>query len=345
MELQNFNPRSKLVNKTTAVAKPRFPAFDAHNHLGETFGGGWEDKPLSKLLGLLDQAGIIRYVDLDGGWSESLLNAHLDHFKQQAPERFQIFGGVDWTQWPKMGENFPEWAAGRVRVQKERGAEGLKVWKALGLHVRDHLGNLVDVDDLRIDPIWQAAGELGLPVIIHVADPPAFFDPIDETNERWEELKNHPDWAFTSPPFPPFLHIIEGLSSIVTRHPQTTFIGAHVGCYAENLCWVGALLDRCPNFNVDISARIGELGRQPYSARNFFIRYSDRILFGSDMGPYPEAYRVIYRFLETDDEYFNYNAAPFPMQGRWFVHGMFLPDDVLKKVYYLNAERIFLNHG
>lgn len=345
MELQNFSPRSKLVNKTTLVEKPRFPAFDTHNHLGEDFGGGWDDKPLSRLLDLLDQASIVRYVDLDGGWSETLLNAHLDHFKQPAPGRFQIFGGVDWSKWPEMGDQFPEWAAGRLRVQKEHGAEGLKIWKVLGLHVRDHLGNLVDADDPRIDPIWQAAGELDLPVVIHVADPPAFFDPIDETNERWEELKNHPDWAFTSPPFPPFLHIIEGLASIVTRHPHTTFIGAHVGCYAENLGWVGALLDRCPNFNVDISARIGELGRQPYTARKFFIRYSDRILFGSDMGPYPEAYRVIYRFLETDDEYFNYNAAPIPMQGRWHVHGLFLPDNILKKIYFLNAERIFLNHG
>jgi predicted TIM-barrel fold metal-dependent hydrolase len=345
MELQNFSPRSKLVNKTTLVEKPRFPAFDTHNHLGEDFGGGWDDKPLSRLLDLLDQAGIVRYVDLDGGWSETLLNAHLDHFKQPAPGRFQIFGGVDWSKWLEMGDHFPEWAAGRLRVQKEHGAEGLKIWKVLGLHVRDHLGNLVDADDPRIDPIWQAAGELGLPVVIHVADPPAFFDPIDETNERWEELKNHPDWVFTSPPFPPFLHIIDGLASFVTRHPHTTFIGAHVGCYAENLGWVGALLDRCSNFNVDISARIGELGRQPYTARKFFIRYSDRILFGSDMGPYPEAYRVIYRFLETDDEYFNYNAAPTPMQGRWHVHGLFLPDDILKKIYFLNAERIFLNHG
>ncbi len=345
MELQNFTPISKLVNKSTLIEKPRFPAFDAHNHLGEDFGGDWENKPLSRLLDLLDQAGIDRYIDLDGGWGENLLNSHLDHFKQPAPERFQVFGGVDWTQWLKMGNPFPEWAAGRLRVQKERGAEGLKIWKDFGLHVMDHLGNLVDIDDARIDPIWQAAGELDLPVVIHVADPPAFFDPVDETNERWEELKNHPDWAFTSPPFPPFLHIIEGLASIVTRHPHTTFVGAHVGCYAENLGWVGTMLDRCPNFHVDISARIGELGRQPYTARNFFLRYSDRILFGSDMGPYPEAYRVIYRFLETDDEYFNYNAAPIPMQGRWHVHGLYLPDVVLKKVYCLNAERIFLKHG
>jgi len=345
MELENFRPQSKLVTKITLVEIPRFPAIDAHNHLAEPFGGGWDQKPLQQLLDLLDQAGIRMYVDLDGGWGEDILNTHLDNFKAPAPERFKIFGGVDWSKWTELGDGFPEWAARRLRVQKERGAEGLKVWKEFGLHVKDHYGELVKVDDPRLVPIWETAGELGLPVLIHVADPAAFFDPIDETNERWEELQVHPDWAFTSPPFPPFLSILNGLESLVTRHPSTIFIGAHVGCYAENLAWVGALLDRCPNFYVDIAARLGELGRQPYTARKFLLKYADRVLFGSDMGPYPEVYRVIYRFLETDDEYFNYNAAPIPMQGRWHIHGLYLPDDVLEKVYFRNAERILLNHG
>jgi predicted TIM-barrel fold metal-dependent hydrolase len=340
MELSNFNPQSRLVTKTTRVEKPRFPAIDAHNHLDEMFGGGWDKRPLLELLDLLDEAGIARYVDLDGGWGEHLLNAHLDHFKNPAPERFKVFGGVDWSQWAEKGNAFPKWAANRLRVQKERGAEGLKIWKGLGLHVKDQDGKLVDVDDPRLVPIWETAGELNLPIVIHVADPVAFFDPIDETNERWEELGNNPDWAFTSPPFPSFMHIMDGLASLVTRHPQTIFIGAHVGCYAENLGWVGALLDRCPNFFVDISARVGELGRQPYTARRFFLQYADRILFGSDMGPYPEGYRIIYRFLESDDEYFNYNVSPVPMQGRWYVCGLYLPDDVLEKVYFRNAEKI-----
>ena len=341
MELSNFNPQSKLVTKTTRVEKPRFPAIDAHNHLAEMFGGGWEKRPLGELLDLLDEAGIARYVDLDGGWGEHLLDAHLEHFKAPVPDRFKVFGGVDWSQWAERGNAFPEWAAGRLRIQKERGAEGVKIWKGLGLHVKDQDGKLVDVDDPRLVPIWEAAGELGLPIVVHVADPVAFFDPIDETNERWEELGMNPDWAFTSPPFPPFMHIVDGLAAVVTRHPRTTFIGAHVGCYAENLGWVGALLDRCPNFFVDISARVGELGRQPYTSRRFFLQYADRILFGSDMGPYPEAYRIIYRFLETDDEYFNYNVSPVPMQGRWYAYGIHLPDDVLEKVYFTNAEQIF----
>jgi predicted TIM-barrel fold metal-dependent hydrolase len=341
MFLENFRPQSKLITKTTLVHKPKFPVIDAHNHLSEPFGGGWDSKPLPELLDLLDEASIRVYVDLDGGWGEGILNAHLDHFKAPAPERFRIFGGVDWGKWPELGDKFPEWAAGRLKTQKERGAEGVKIWKPFGLHVRDHKGELVKVDDPRLGPIWQAAGELKLPVLAHVADPVAFFDPIDETNERWEEIGNHPDWAFTSPPFPPFIEILNAFKNLVTRHKTTTFIGAHAGNYGENLAWVGQMLDDCPNYSIDISARLGELGRQPFTARRFFIRYQGRILFGSDMGPDLDYYRLYYRFLETDDEYFNYNVSEVPVQGRWYVCGLYLPDEVLKKVYFDNAARLF----
>ena len=320
--------------------RPKFPVIDAHNHLAEPFGGGWDNKPLNELIDLLAEADVTHFVDLDGGWGEDILNKHLDHFKNAAPERFQIFGGVDWSQWKDKGEAFPEWVVKRLHLQKERGAQGLKIWKPFGLQVRDDTNKLVDVDDARLIPIWEAASELKLPVMIHVADPVAFFDPIDETNERWEELRNHPDWAFTSPPFPPFMEIMNGFKNLVMRHKNTTFIGAHVGCYGENLGWVGQMLDDCPNYYIDISARLGELGRQPYSARNFFIKYQDHILFGSDMGPDLEAYRLYYRFLETDDEYFNYNTGEIPIQGRWYVHGMYLPDDVLKKIYRANAMKV-----
>ncbi|MGE5378407.1 MAG: amidohydrolase family protein [Bacteroidota bacterium] len=340
MLLKNFRPQSKLVTKVTRVERPRFPVVDAHNHLAEPFGGGWDHKPVQELLDLLDQAGVAHYVDLDGGWGEEILESHLDYFKAAAPDRFQIFGGVEWFRWRKMGDAFPDWAAKRLRAQKERGAQGLKIWKPLGLQVEDHNDKLVDVDDERLSPIWETAGELGLPVMIHVADPVAFFDPIDETNERWEEIGEHPDWAFTSPPYPPFLHILNGLRTIVKRHPNTTFIGAHVGCYGENLGWVGQMLDECPNYYIDISARLGELGRQPYTARKFFLQYQDRILFGLDAGPNLDEYRLSYRFLETDDEYFNYNTGEVPAQGRWYVCGMYLPDDVLKKVYSENARKV-----
>jgi predicted TIM-barrel fold metal-dependent hydrolase len=181
--------------------------------------------------------------------------------------------------------------------------------------------------------------------LIHVADPVAFFDPIDNTNERIEELGNHTDWHFPSPPFPPFIDILEGFATIVRRHKDTTFIGAHVGCYAENLGWVAQLLDECSNFYVDISARLGELGRQPYTARKFFINYADRILFGTDADAELETYQLYARFLETDDEYFNYNTSEVPAQGRWYVYGLYLPADVLEHIYFKNAERIILKRG
>ena len=340
MLLENFRPQSKLVVRQTGLSRAKFPVIDAHNHLAEPFGGGWDQRPTSELLERLDEAGVIHYVDLDGGWGEDLLNRHLDQFKAVAPERFSIFGGIDWSQWQSLGNAFPEWAAKRLTTQKERGAQGLKIWKPLGLTVRDEQGRLVDVDDQRLAPIWQTAGELGLPVMIHVADPVAFFDPIDETNERWEEIGNHPDWAFTSPPYPAFMYILDGLARLVERHPGTTFIGAHAGCYAENLGWVGAMLERCPNYHVDLSARIAELGRQPYTARRFFLQFADRILFGLDMGPHLAGYQLHFRFLETDDEYFNYSTHEIPSQGRWYINGIYLPDDVLERVYYRNAAKL-----
>lgn len=338
--LHEFTPRPQIVTKITQVEKPRFPVIDAHNHLAEPFGGGWDKRPVRELLDLLDEANVRLYVDLDGGWGEDILNRHLDHFKNAAPERFQVFGGVDWSKWPEHGDRFGEWAAARFREQVARGAQGLKIWKPFGLHVRDQNGVLVSVDDRRLDPLWSAVGELNLPVMIHVADPVAFFDPLDHTNERWEELHAHPDWQFTGPPFPSFMTIMNGLANLVANHPNTKFIGAHVGCYSENLGWVAELLDRCPNFYIDFSARISEIGRQPYTARRFFIQYADRILFGTDSSPNLNAYRLYYRFLETDDEYFNYSLSAVPTQGRWYIYGLYLPDDVLEKIYYRNAQRI-----
>ncbi len=340
MRLSDYRPTSKLVAAETGILRPRCPVIDAHNHLDALFGGGWIDRPLEQITAALDEAGVTHLADMDGGWGEEILQRHLD--KLSPAGRFAVFGGVDWSRWPELGGGFPEWAARRLEAQQRMGAAGLKVWKPFGLAVRDEHGRLVDVDDARLDPLWQTAAALRLPVLIHVADPVAFFDPIDPSNERWEELQAHPDWAFTSPPFPPFLHILEGLRRLVLRHPQTTFIGAHVGGYAENLAWVGQMLDACPNYYVDLSGRIAELGRQPYAARRFFLRYADRILFGMDAPLDPAHYRIHYRFLETEDEYFDYSPAPIPPQGRWRIYGLNLPDEALKRIYRLNAQHIGL---
>jgi len=337
--LTNYTPKSRLCVHSTHIHKPLFPVIDSHNHIGDAFGSA-QKRSTQEIIDILDKAHVQVYVDLDGGWGESILKFNLDHYKGIAPDRFIHFGGVDWSQWADKGEYFPDWASDRLREQVSWGAQGLKIWKKLGLDIQDPQGKTVSVDDVRLDPIWRTAADLGIPVLVHIADPVAFFDSLDENNERWEELTAHPDWHFPSPPYPPFIKILNTLDSLITRHPKTTFIGAHVGCYAENLSWVSDLLDRAPNFYIDISARISELGRQPYTARRFFMDYADRILFGTDMGPDIETYRIYYRFLETDDEYFSYSTGKIPGQGRWQIYGLHLPDEVLRKIYYKDAMKI-----
>jgi predicted TIM-barrel fold metal-dependent hydrolase len=335
-----YNPISQLVTHQTSVTEPAFPAIDAHNHLSQ-FGGHWDQRDLSDLLRQLDAAHITHYVDLDGGWGEEILDFHLRKFKEKAPDRFTMFAGPNWKLWPEAGNRFGDLSAQRFRQQIARGAKGLKIWKDFGLHVTDQNGKLVTVDDERLDPLWQAAGELRQPVLVHVADPVAFFDPLDVNSERWDELHAHPEWHFPSPPFPSFMSIVEAFARLVKRHRNVTFIGAHVACYSENLSWVSQLLDDCPNLMIDFSARISEIGRQPFAARRFFERFQDRILFGIDAGPDIATYHTYYRFLETEDEYFCYNPHGAPGQGRWNIYGLNLPKATLEKIYRGNAKRLF----
>lgn len=335
----DVEPRSMLVTPQSGITAPCRPFIDAHNHLG-TFGGGWDQQEPAAFFARLDEGRVVHYVDLDGGWGEDVLDDRLRRYKSHAPERYRVFGGVDWARWTEEGAAFPDRAAARLRAQAARGAQGLKIWKPFGLSVTDDRGVLVRVDDPRLDPIWAVAGELGLPVMIHVADPVAFFEPLTPENERWDELHAHPEWHFPAPPYPPFMTILDAFAALVRRHPATTFIGAHVGCYAENLGWVSALLDACPNLLVDISARIAELGRQPHTARRFFQRHADRILFGTDAGPDLATYGVYARFLESEDEHFPYSPDGIPGQGRWRIHGLGLPRDVLDRVYHDNAAQL-----
>ena len=345
LQLLDWVPRSELVLPVTHVPRARFPAIDAHNHLGAAFGGGWDTRPVSALVDVLDAAQISRVVDLDGGFGAALLERHLDHFKAAAPERFSIFGGVDWSRWAEDGARFGERAAAALRAQAARGAEGLKVWKDLGLHVRDEHGARVPVDDPRLDPIWVTCAELRWPVTIHVADPKAFFRPLDPSNERYDELARHPEWHFGRPGFPSFDALMGEWSRLVARHPDTIFIGAHVGNCAEDLGWVSALLDRSPNLYVDVGARFAELGRQPNAARRFFAAHADRVLFGLDHPPSPKGYARAFRFFESDDDWFNPTPWPeepepvVPAQGRWYVSGLALPEPTLAALYADNAGR------
>jgi len=347
IRLADYRPRTALRVSTHDVLRPRFPVVDAHNHLGSDFGGDWAGRDIGELLATMDLAGVETLVDLDGGTGDGL-DREIERWQVRAPGRLVVFAGLDYDGWAS-DPNFGETEADRLRDAASRGAGGLKVWKLLGLQARDPADRLVAVDDERLDPLWAAAAELGLPVVIHIADPIAFFDPLDSANERYEELSEHPDWHFwpTRPPghpdepgFPPFDELLAGFDRLVGRHPATTFVGAHVGCAAEDLSLVSRMLDAHPNLAVDIAARLGELGRQPYTARAFFIRHADRILFGTDAPADPAVYRLHYRFLETWDESFDYGSDDVPGQGRWQIHGLGLPDDVLRAVYRDNARRV-----
>jgi predicted TIM-barrel fold metal-dependent hydrolase len=220
----------------------------------------------------------------------------------------------------------------------EHGAKGIKFWKDLGLSVRDGKGNLLRVDDQRLAPIFDKAAELGIPVMFHIADPDAFFMPVDGRNERFEELAAHPDWSFYGAQFSK-TELLDQRDRVIARHPRTTFVAAHVAECGENLARATQLLENYPNVVLDISARASELGRQPYSSRALFLRFPDRILFGADLVPDESMYRLYFRFLETADEYFDYPSHA-SRQGRWQIHGIYLPDEVLRKVYRDNALRL-----
>jgi uncharacterized protein (DUF952 family) len=367
--LRAFRPRQRLRVPVTPIGRPSMPAIDAHNHLGSTtFAGRWATATAPELENALDTSSIAAIVDLDGGWGERLDR----ELARWAPlgNRVAVFAELDYPMWAERAD-FGEEEARRLRAGVAAGARGLKVWKPLGLTARDASGRLVGVDDPRLHPLWVAAGELRIPVTIHVADPIAFFDPLDAANERYEELLEHPDWHFWPtrprgrrdlPGFPPFDEIIDGLEAVVARHPGTTFVGAHVGCVPEDLGRVAAMLAAYPNWHVDLAARIAELGRQPYAAGDLLRRFPERVLFGTDAPPDPAWWAVYARFLETRDESFPYeppeaeddagdpnladargdpDALPPPgSQGRWRIHGLGLTPEILRLVYAANARRL-----
>jgi predicted TIM-barrel fold metal-dependent hydrolase len=342
VRLADYRPRQQLRTTVHQVPRPLVPAVDAHSHLGATFGGDWARRSAADLADAMDAAGLDAMVDLDGGWGEHL-RREVAQWQSALPGRVAVFATPDYASWSS-DARFGEKEAARLRDGVAAGARGLKVWKTLGLHARDGHGRLVAVDDVRLDPLWAAAGELRIPVTIHVADPIAFFEPLDGHNERWEELRQHPDWHVPgdAPDAPTFDAIIDALERMVTRHPATTFIGAHVGCAAEDLDRVERMLAACPNWHIDIAARLAELGRQPRRTRGLIERWPERVLFGTDAPPDPSFAAVHYRFLETLDESFAYDPDPdaAPSQGRWAIHGLGLPEPVLRQVYRGNAVRL-----
>jgi predicted TIM-barrel fold metal-dependent hydrolase len=335
LKLRDWQPRSMMVTKTTLVEKPLFPVIDIHNHLGS----GKEfltPQRVERYLKEMNEAGVRTVINLDGGWDDRLKEtiAALD---QAHPGRFLTFALLNFE-----GIDDPGWTArekSRLEASFAAGARGLKIAKTFGLRYRYQNGKLMTVDDPKLDEIWETCGKHKKPVLIHIADPAAFFTPLDRFNERWHELNANPNWLFFGKDYPKREEMLAQLHAVIGRHPNTTFINTHFGNNAEDLGAVAAALDRYPNMYVDIDARISELGRQPYTARKFFIKYQDRVLFGTDTPPKKEAYRIYYRFLETDDEYFDC-AASHHLQGFWMVYGVFLPREVLEKIYVKNAEKL-----
>ncbi len=335
--LSEFTPHVELVAPQHAVNRSRFVSLDAHNHLPAE---RYRTNPteLRQLLGEMDALNVGCIANLSGGWGDNL-RMNISTLDQAFPGRFITLCNIDWQE--ALSEGWLEHTLKQLEVDVKAGARGLKIFKELGLVYRDPAGRLIMPDDPRIAPIWERAGALGVPVLIHTADPTAFFKPLNGSNERWDELHRHPEWHFYDPKFPECMELIQALYRVIAAHPATTFITAHVGCYAENLGFVSEMLERCPNMLTDISARVAELGRAPYSAHRFFNAFADRILFGTD-GADMAGYRVCFRFLETADEYFSYAPnAPYPPQGRWNIYGITLDDEVLRKIYWKNAAKAF----
>ena len=353
LALKDYQPKSMLHVPETHVPRSRFPVIDFHTHLSWVDRKGKSDvvrntASVEEVLKVMDAKNIRIMVNLTGGYGP-LLEETIRHWQQPHPDRFIVFT-EPWYAKIKM-PNYAKFQGEQIEAAKKAGARGLKILKTLGLYLRENVttGPLVKIDDKRFAEMWDAAGALDMPVAIHVSDPEAFFLPTDRFNERYEELSAHPDWSFHGRDYPSNAELQEARNRVMQRHPRTKFVCLHTAD-SENLPYVSECLDRYPNMYVDIAARIGELGRQPRMTRKFFDKYQDRILFATDATPHGddtpqqifgnELYEIYYRFLETEDEYFDYAPAPIPPQGRWKIYGIGLPEQILKKVYFENAARL-----
>jgi predicted TIM-barrel fold metal-dependent hydrolase len=358
--LSEFQPKSMLKVPVTNIARAKFPVIDIHTHLSFSAVNrngvaiSEQMKYLAEpadLLAVMDRRNIHTLVDLTGGFGQGLVDT-VQKYHAPHPDRFIVFT-EPW--YPRTNEpGYPQFQADAIEKAHKAGARGLKVLKTLGLYLRENItsGPLVKIDDRRFDPMWEVCGSLGMPVLIHTADPDAFFLPTNRFNERYEELNNHPDWSFYGKDYPSKRELLEARNRVFARHPRTQFVALHVGSQAGDLASVSELLDRFPNVQVETAARINELGRQPRYARRFFDKYQDRIMFGTDAVPPPygnstpqqifgdRLYEIYCRFFETEDEYFDYAPAPKPPQGRWEIYGIGLPDSILRKLYYENAARL-----
>jgi len=328
LTIEEYQPKSTLVVNEHKIERAKFPFIDIHSH-------HWEVTPeyVDKLVKEMDSINLQVLVNLSGGTGE-----HLKHsvavMKGRYPERFVVFANMSFDDLNTPG--FGKRQAERLEQDVKNGAQGLKIFKNFGMDLKYANGERVHVDDPEFDVVFEKCAELKMPVLIHVAEPSAFFDPWDKYNERWLELKEFPQRARPTAKYPPFETLMAERNHLFAKHPRTNFIVAHLGFHGNDLERLGKLFDTYPNVNVDIAAVLAELGRQPYSAHDFLIKYQDRVLMGKDIYDVNE-YKWYFRALETRDEYFEYYRR---RHAFWRIYGFQVPEEVLKKVYYKNALKL-----
>lgn len=330
MSFEEYEPKSTLVVPEHPVTRARYPFIDVHNHQRART---MTAEDVDKLVAEMDKLNMGLMVNLSGGSGDDFREG-LTRLRERHPKRFVQFANVDFE---KIDEpDFGTKAAQQLEADVRAGAQGLKIFKNLGMFTKDASGRRVPTDDPRLDPIWNKAGELGIPVLIHTGEPVAFWSPHDRFNERWLELKEFPNRRRDSSEFASFEQTMAEQHNLFRKHPKTVFINAHLGWLGNDLARLGKLMDELPNMNTEIGAVLHELGRQPRAAREFLIKYQDRVLFGKDIWA-PEEYYTYFRTLETADEYFPYYRK---RHAFWRLYGLDLPDEVLRKIYYRNALRI-----
>lgn len=340
MKLEDFKPVSEAIVHQSKIDHPKYPVIDFHTHMGKLLlGDNYQELfDTDEYVNQLKKWGVMKAVNLDGFYGKDL-----DDMKDKIGSYQDYFINFMWIDFSYYDEvDFESKTKQLILENYEKGARGIKLWKNISLYLKDINGKAIRCDDKRFDMIYDMAAELDIPVLMHIADPVAFFKKVDEYNERIEELSECPDWNFSdSSKYMTFEELMEMQENVIKNHPKTKFVIAHVGSYAENLGWVSQQLHQYPNMVVDIAARIAELGRVPYTARKFFIENQNQIVLGTDSHPLSLGFHTItYRMMETDDEYFAYQPLEKPGQGRWAIYGLHLPDEVLQKVYYKNACRV-----
>ncbi len=325
----DYKPRTTLVTDAHLVPKAKFPVIDIHNHSTQTA------ETIERTIGEMDATGLQILVNLSAGSNPDAIKQKVDFIRaSKYPNRFRVFANVDWE-----GAGGPSWAGKAVADLEQsvkNGAIGLKIFKSLGLTTKGADGKRLAIDDPALKPVWDTCARLNIPVIIHTAEPQEFFSPLDFQNERWLELALFPERRNYMPGQPTFEQLRDERDRMFAANPKTRFIGAHFSYYGHDLKAAGAMLDRLPNVVLEVSAVLYEFGRAPRAAREFFIKYQDRILFGKDSYE-PSEYPYYWRVFETADEYFDYYRD---YHAFWKLYGMSLPDEVLKKVYYKNALRV-----